>query len=417
MRAFLFPIALVAAAFCSAQMDIRVMQYNLLNFPEPNPPGKADTLAKILAHHPVDLLICEEIRTEAGANAVLTDALNTAGETRFSMAAWEPMHSDPGASYSLQQIIYYDHDKLGLKEQGYLLTYVRDINWYTLYLRTPDLAVTNDTTFLTVFAVHLKAGNSTSDANEREAMTGVLVDFLATLPPDRHVLVAGDMNLYSGFEGAMQTLVSTTNDIWLNDPVDQIGGWSGSSFYAGLHTQSTRVSAIYGDGSGGGLDDRFDLVLLSEGLMDANSPLHYQTGSYRALGNSGTCFNDNVTDCDSTLTPYAVLRSLFYMSDHLPVVLTLGFDPLLSVQAQEDAPRPTITVVDRGTGMELLLRDADVAGRLTVNDVLGREVIARDVSAGTRELRVPLTALTCGPWVASFASVHRRVVLKLTFVR
>jgi hypothetical protein len=222
------------------------------------------------------------------------------------------------------------------------------------------------------------------------------------------------MNFYSGFEDAMQTMISTSNAIRLKDPLDQVGGWSGSSFYASVHTQSTRINQLYGDGSGGGLDDRFDLVLLSEGLMDAGSPLHYQPGSYHALGNSGDCFNQNVTDCDSTLTPYAVLRSLFYMSDHLPVTLTLAFDPLLQVAEGpgEDA-RPLI-VVDDGDGPVLLLRDAEGPGILWLCDAMGRRVREREVGDGDH--RMSLAGLQGGPWIASFTSASGWWVVKVPFL-
>jgi hypothetical protein len=372
-RSVLLLLLLLLPGALAAQTTLRVMDYNLLNFPEPNPPGKQDTLAKILAYHPVDLLICEEIRTEAGAELVLDQSLNVSGETRFSMAQWEPMHSDPGADYDLQQIIYYDHNKFTLKEQGYLLTYVRDLNWYTLYVNDDDLAVTHDTTFLTVFAVHLKAGSESWNANERDGMAQVLVDFLPTLPPDRHVIVAGDMNLYSGFEDAFQTLINAGNAIVLEDPVNTIGGWSGNSFYSAVHTQSTRESAIYSDGAGGGLDDRFDIALCSSNLMDPGERLHVIDGTYRPLGNSGDCFNQNVTDCSTVLTPFAVLRSLYYMSDHLPLVFDLGFDGYVGLHPLQVPSPMDLSVMYVGDRWNAVVRSprSDEA-TLSMYDAVGR---------------------------------------------
>ena len=74
------------APFAHGQDTLRVMAYNLLHFPDPVPAGRADTLAHILAWHPVDILICEEMRTAEGAQSVLDDALNVDGTDRFSMA-------------------------------------------------------------------------------------------------------------------------------------------------------------------------------------------------------------------------------------------------------------------------------------------------------------------------------------------
>ena len=413
-RAIPFFSLLVSVLLVNAQMTVRVMQYNILDFPEPVPAGRADTLARIIAYHPVDLLIGEELRTEAGADSVLTRALNTGGVTRFSMAAWEPLHSDPGATYSLQQIIWYDHDLLGLKEQGYLLTNIRDLNWYTLYLRTPDLAFTNDTTFLTVFAVHLKAGSATSDASERDAMAQVLVDHLSTLPPDRHVIVAGDMNFYTGSEAGFQTLTSTGNAIHLQDPIDQVGAWNNNASYAPIHTQSTRTSAIYGAGAGGGLDDRFDIALMSAGLLDANSPLHFTIGSHHPLGNSGTCFNQNVTDCDPGITPASVLNSLYYMSDHLPAVFELGFDPLLSVEPIAAASGQVLEVVQDGDHWIAVVQPFNGAvGVLRVLDPLGRVVRTNEVH-GAVEQRIPLVDLPGGTYLLSLSNSTGARTIKWT---
>lgn len=378
-----------------AQTILRVMDYNLLNFPEPNPAGKEDTLAKILAYHPVDLLICQEVRTEAGAQLVLDQSLNVNGETRFSMAAWEPMHSDPGADYFLQQIIYYDHDRFSLKEQGYLTTYVRDLNWYTLYVNDDELPATHDTTFLAVFAVHLKAGNSTWNANERDAMAQVLVDHLPSLPPDRHLIVAGDMNLYTGYEDAFQTLTDPGNAIVLEDPINTIGDWSANSAYAGVHTQSTREWSIFGDGAGGGMDDRFDIALCSSSLLDDGERLHVVDGSYRALGNIGDCFNQSITDCSAVLTPFSVLRSLYFMSDHLPVVFDLAFDGSVGIGHGPVAPATAVDLVATDDGCEAVIRSAmGGAGRLRMTDALGRRWLDLDVgvSPGTTRIAVPAGA-------------------------
>lgn len=396
MRATLAILLSTSVLLTQAQINLRVMQYNLLNFPEPNPAGKADTLAKILAYHPVDLLFCEEIRTEAGADAVLADALNIAGVTRFSMAAWEPQHSDPGSTYDLQQIIYYDHDKLGLKEQGYVITTVRDLNWYTLYPITPDLPITNDTLFFTVYAVHLKAGSTASDENDRADMAQGLVDHIATLQPGRPVMVAGDMNFYSGAEDAYQTIVDDANAIDVDDPLNSAAGWSGSSFYASMHTQSTRINQIFGDGSGGGLDDRFDFVFLSADFFDATSPFQLVPGSYRPLGNSGDCFNGSVQYCDTALTPATILQSLYYMSDHLPVVLEVAIDPALAI-GPVAAPAGDLSIVHNSDGsIDLRFATATDAGVLEVIDLSGRAVESRSVPRGSTRIDGVGAALPCG---------------------
>lgn len=385
------------------QSTLRCMSYNLLNFPEPNPQGKVDTLRKILQFHPVDLLICQELRTQAAALSVLDEALNVDGEDRFSMAGWQPQVSGGGGgSYSLQQIVYFDHDKLGLKEQAYLTTFIRDINVYTFYLKDDLLGTVPDTTFLTVYAVHFKAGSTPTDVTERNAMAQTLVAHLVTLPPQRAVMVAGDMNLYTAFEPAFQTLLSSSNAIQLRDPANAFGGWGGSSAYAALHTQSTRVNVIYSDGAGGGLDDRFDIALVSDGLMNPTSRLHHVNGTYRALGNSGTCFNANITSCSAIQTPYAILQSLYYMSDHLPVVFTLDYQGIVSSIIGSTA-YPARIRWREGLGVEWENERAQ-QGTFRLLDLLGRTVVeeTRNWPAGLVHVALPQQR-TAGVCIASFA--------------
>ncbi|HEY0976898.1 MAG TPA: endonuclease/exonuclease/phosphatase family protein [Flavobacteriales bacterium] len=388
MRRFLLSLLLSVPVLLHAQSVIRVMDYNLLNFPQPVPAGRADTLRKILAHHPVDLLIVEEIRSAAGAASVLTGALNVNGEDRFSAAPFVSPISAPWLDEPIAQTIYYDHDKFGLKGQTELVTNVRDINVYTLYLRTPSLA-SGDTTFLTVCALHLKAGDTDADANSRVAMIAVLMDHLEELPAGRSVIVAGDMNLYTGAGPEFTSLMQPAGNIQLADPLGlEDVDWSYSSSFASIYTQSTRTTAIYDDGSGGGVDDRFDIVLTSSDLLDNGSPLHVQPGSYKALGNSGTCYNQNITSCSSSQTPYAVLRALYYMSDHLPVVLSLVSDQQVGIPSTAHPIVPLVQLRDLGDGRFGV--DAEAIRSVSVLDLLGRDIAHLDAQpGGTVEVDLP----------------------------
>lgn len=385
MRRLLLSLLLSAPLVLDAQSVIRVMDYNLLNFPQPVPAGRVDTLRKILAHHPVDLLIVQEIRSASAAASILTGALNVAGEDRFSAAPFVSPISAPWLDEPIAQTIFYDHDKLGLKDQTELVTNVRDINVYTLYLRTPAL-VSGDTAFLTVCALHLKAGNTEADANSRTAMIAVLMDHLEELPAGRSVIVAGDMNLYTGSGPEFTSLMQPAGSIQLADPLGlEDVDWSYNSSFASIYTQSTRTSAIYGDGAGGGIDDRFDIVLTSADLLDNGSALRMEPGSYKALGNSGTCYNQNITSCNTSQTPLSVLRALYYMSDHLPVVLDLLSDQQVGIATT--APPLQLDIADLGQGR--LQVHAEGLRSIAVLDVLGRELLRADTYVDAEPLQLP----------------------------
>jgi hypothetical protein len=156
---------------------------------------------------------------------------------------------------------------------------------------------------------------------------------LATLPLDAQVILGGDFNLYNSDEPAYQLLLSEDNAIQLEDPIDMPGDWhSGSYPDKSILTQSTRTSSIFGDGAGGGLDDRFDFMLCSENMLDGSVGYQYVNNSYYSLGNNGTCYNENITDCMPNFSvPSSVMNALYYMSDHLPVIMQLQLDQTSSI--------------------------------------------------------------------------------------
>lgn len=385
-------LALLVALCCAAgpavaQTTLRVMTYNLLAFPEPVPAGRQDTLARIVAHAQPDLLLVQEVRTLAGANLVLNDALNTGGVTRFSRADWVPQISDPGSTVKLQQLLYYDHERFTLTGQQTLTTAVRDINVYTLLVNDVDLPQTQDSTWITVYVVHLKASTGAVNEYARQQMAQVLMNHLATLPAGRNVIVAGDMNLYGADEAAYTTLTTGGGANPLQDPLVLPIDWNGNSAMAQHHTQCTRTNVLYGEGAGGGMDDRFDIILLSQAAMTGADRLSYVAGSCRPVGNSGTCFNDNILDCSTGQAPMEVLRALYYMSDHLPVVLDLSFNGVVAGLPSAQAPAP-LTL--RHTADGTLLLDAAHQGRGLLERwdaqgrLLERRVVAFD--AGTTPL-------------------------------
>ena len=84
----------------------------------------------------------------------------------------------------------------------------------------------------------------------------------------------------------------TNNNGRLMDPVQRKGKWHDKSRHRPFHTESTRKSK-FGGGKGGGLDDRFDMVLISYGLEDSEK-LIYSEGSYFVFGNDGRHLNKAV---------------------------------------------------------------------------------------------------------------------------
>jgi endonuclease/exonuclease/phosphatase family metal-dependent hydrolase len=299
--------------------QLRVLSYNLLNFPTGNLAGRLDTLANIIDYTRPHLLMIQELKTAEGLDDI-TDMMNDLGYGDFTHPGFVPQQSPGSPLNLLQQSIVYDAEVLRLKSSSVVLTDYRDINEYVMYLNDPQLPNGSDTTFLYVYVTHLKSSTGTENEQSRLSMVNSLIDHFETLPEDSHVLFAGDFNLYTNQEPAYLAITSEDNAIVLRDIFSGYGDWTGSSFaHKEILTQSTRSSVIFDDGAGGGVDDRFDFILISESLMNPDNSFHYEAGSYRSVGNNGMCYNQSITAC-STLNevPADVLQSIYYMSDHIP---------------------------------------------------------------------------------------------------
>ncbi|MFM1933004.1 MAG: hypothetical protein RL226_2307, partial [Bacteroidota bacterium] len=180
-----------------------------------------------------------------------------------------------------------------------------------------------------------------------------------------------------------QMLLSPDNAIVFQDPIDAPGNWSSSSYpFKQILTQSTRSSAYLGEGAGGGIDDRFDFILASEQLMNPSSPLYVVPDSYLALGNNGACYNMSITSCNTNNdVPFDILRSLYYMSDHLPIVMELESEVELTVQ-NDNIPQPSIFSTDNG----FFVRGLSKTASGNILDLSGRVVAQLSITNGLNYL-------------------------------
>lgn len=386
-----------------AQETVEMMFYNVLNFPNPVPDGRWDTLRTILEYRPVDILMICELKTEEGADLILNESLNVNGETSFARAEYVPQQSNPGSSWPLQQMLFYDSDRFTLQSQDYQLTQRRDINEYVLYYNDPDLAVHQDTSFLDIYVLHLKSGDGDYEEGQRKRMVDSLYAHLVDRPGNRNLVLAGDFNVYSSQDDAYQRLTNAAEGGVFVDPLQTPGNWHNSYDLRNVHTQSSRTGSIFGDGSGGGMDDRFDFILLS-GNMFGDGDFAYWPGSYSSLGNTGDCFNDGILDCDEGSYPEYLLRSLFNMSDHLPVYLELLINeavPNESLAARKAASWSVINSFG-GDGQLSIWLDSPLSSSsdLHLYDQCGRLVRSEKmvVSAGLQQYSYDMAGLPSGTY-------------------
>jgi hypothetical protein len=195
--------------------------------------------------------------------------------------------------------------------------------------------------------------------------------------------------VYTSTEPAYQELLDDTNPIVMRDPIDSPGNWQSSSFTPRqIHTQSTRQNGIFGDGAGGGMDDRFDFILLSEDMFSTTNAINYVNDSYDALGNDGTCYNQSITACAGAAVPNEVMQAMYHMSDHLPVILELQLNSGITGTGTEASQQHRWRVTEQGLHVSSL-GTGDV--ELHIHDLLGREVlhVFRPLTSGENVIPIP----------------------------
>lgn len=300
----------------NAQETIKTMVYNLLEYPSANPPNRAVILRDILDEYEPDIFMVCELESEAGANLILNTSLNDEGNN-FAMAPFEPSQSgDPDH----QQLIFYRKAMFLLEASEVIPTPVRDINHYTLKLKTADQQT--DPVIFEVFVTHLKSSQGTANKQLRLEMVQKFTTKLETLDPNAFVIFGGDFNLYTQSEPAYQELLDSTNAIVMLDPINRPGSWNNNINFQDIHSQSTRISSgPFGAGAGGGMDDRFDFIVMSQN-MQTDPKLKYIADTYKAFGNNGNCYDNSINspDCSGDFSQQ-LRENLYNMSDHLPIVM------------------------------------------------------------------------------------------------
>jgi hypothetical protein len=315
---------------CPSEVSLKIMSYNLLNYPNGRDDCGAntviaarwDTLEKIAHYYLPDVLMVCELQNSFGADKILSNSLNSNGYSQYAAASYVPNQSSTNTD--LNNMLFYNQNKLTLFQQTEILTTTRDFNQYTFYINNADLGITMDSVFIDFYMAHLKAGSSSSDSLRRITDCTTLREHLDSMPP-RNFVLGGDLNLYTAAEQAYQVL--TTGIFPFVDPAQMEGPWDNNFQFRKVHSQSTREPGgpNYDCGSGGGVDSRFDFLLISESISNNWMNIEYVDSTYGSLGNDGSIYNKAINDAANTSNvPVHVLNAMYYMSDHMPVVMELN---------------------------------------------------------------------------------------------
>lgn len=323
-------ILLLRIGFAQTE-TIRMMQYNLLFYTEQGSSGcnsntnnlntKDAAFRTIIDYVQPDVLTVNEIGSNVSyADRIVNNVLNTNGRQGWLHC---PLTNYSGGN--IANMLFYNSAKLAFHSHFHITTVNRDINGYKMYYVTPNLAH-RDTIFTTFIIMHLKAGTGNDNEQKRYNQVVRLMNYLENFGLFGNLCLSGDFNLYGASEDAYQHLIHYSNSLYkFYDPINMEGEWNNSFSYRNIHTQSTH-SDDNGCASSGGLDDRFDFILVSSPVYYGSGKVRCIQNSYHAVGNDGNHFNKSINSPANQDVPSNVANALYNMSDHLPVIMDLSVD-------------------------------------------------------------------------------------------
>jgi endonuclease/exonuclease/phosphatase family metal-dependent hydrolase len=370
-------IFLIGSFAAFSQERIKLLTYNILNYPN-FASTKNAKYQLIFNEAKPDIVAVQEILSQYGVNLFLSDVLGNS----FSAA---PFFDGPDTDNAL----FYKDSIFTLLSAEIIPNSPRYITRYLL-----EHKFTLDR--LIIYIAHFKAGNTPSDEYTREQEAARVRIYTNQHPAGTNFILVGDFNLYHSTEAAYVRLLDQVDTGYFLDPIDRPGYWHENSSFSDVHTQSTRTFQLNDGGSTGGLDDRFDFILVSQSIMSLGG-IDYVQGSYWAYGNDGLHFNQQLVN-----PPYPISEQIAFalhdVSDHLPVVAEFAFgvvndveqsdQSLFSYHLYQNYPNPfnpvTTIKFEVPVSQQVELSVFDVLGRavkVLFNDLAPAGIVAIDFNA------------------------------------
>ncbi len=304
--AILFLILFNSAEY--SQSQYKIMSYNILNYPGSTSsirnPYFQTTIGGILP----DILVVQEMISQEGVNEFLNNVLNVISSGYTAGTFINGPDSD--------NAIFFKTSKFTFVSNTPIDTELRDINEFILIH-------SNDVDTIRIYSLHLKASQGTTNEEQREREVDSLRKVTDALSPNSCFIILGDFNIYHSNEPAYQNLLDQTNRGYVLDPINRPGNWHNNISFVDIHTQSPRTRQ-FGGGAHGGMDDRFDMILVSQEVYDTGG-VEYIQGSYISYGNDGNHFNDSINSPPNTAVGQIIADAIHYAADHIPIIANFSF--------------------------------------------------------------------------------------------
>ena len=192
------------------------------------------------------------------------------------------------SGYEKENMLYFNNAKFGWLSTKTIYSAdstISDINLHTLFYKNAALLASHDTIFLHIILVHLASGSG-SAAERGAEMAGAMAWLNAHITAPGNYIFMGDFNTQSSSESCFQDMNhSTDSNTLFFDVANQPGNW------------------------------------------DSDPDNFARYGSFSVIGQDGQHVNKSlIANPANTSVPGNVLSALYYMSEHLPVIMQLAID-------------------------------------------------------------------------------------------
>ncbi len=325
MKIKLLIILIFSFVFANSQTTFKVMQFNLLNYgnyygdctsSNNNVDNKNEYMKTIISYLEPDIICVNELENNAYyADYLLDNALNQDGRNYYQRA------NVNGNGYTIN-MIYYDSRKFVLDGEDNIWADPRRINAYKMHFKDAGNLGNAEITFV---SGHLKASEGADNETKRANATANVMSYMVNSGTGNYIFL-GDFNLYTSNEEAYQNIINPSNSPYkLYDPVNHSGNWHNNYNSRYYHTQSSHSSTNCA--VGGGLDDRFDFIMMSEYIKNGTNHYQYVLNSYTTVAQDGNHYNDAINfGTNNSGVPENVINAIYNMSDHLPVTMEMEVD-------------------------------------------------------------------------------------------
>lgn len=398
-------LILINSSLAYSQLQFRIMTYNILNYPSKIVSVRNPYFKKIINEINPDIIVVQEVESITGVTIFHEQVLDTA----YAAGGFID-------GFDTDNAVFFKKSLFNFLSNKPILTSLRNISQFTFQHK-----LSGDS--LIIFSVHLKATDSETDRQKRLNEVTKLREVTDKLPLNSQYIVVGDFNIYYADEPAFRALIDQSKPGYFIDPINRLGYWNNSAIFSDIHTQSTRTTSLADEGSTGGLDDRFDMILISQSVKDSGL-VTYLPNSYTTFGNDGIHFNKQINAMPNNSVSAEIANALYYASDHLPVYADFEIQGVTSVKLDEEItndfalyqnyPNPFNPV----TNIRVKL-DKNYFGKLKVYDILGNEIetlVDEELPAGVHEFNFKGNKLSSGTYFYTLFIGNKIITKKMILI-